>query len=45
MTTLSRMYVRLSPELKAKAEQVAKSFEMSLSDFVRWLLVEAVKEE
>ncbi len=40
-----RVYFRLSTELKEKVEKEAKSFEMSTSDFIRWILIEAVKED
>ena len=37
--------VRMSHDLKAKVAKTAESFEMSMADFVRWMLIEACKED
>ena len=40
-----RIYIRVSKELKEKAEKAATEYEMSLSNFIRWILIETIKDE
>ena len=45
MRLTTELRVKISPGLKDKLKEVSNDMEMSLSDYVRWMLKESVKED